>query len=318
MQAAPAVYPWRPKNRPFWGRNRDQSMRSMLFVPGDRPDRFVKAEASGADAVILDLEDAVAPERRPLARESIAAHLAARPAGARSLPLWVRINPIQTADALADLVAVLPGRPDGVVLPKARHGDDLHRLDHWLEALESQHGLELGSTRVIPMVTETARALLSMSSFVCLPARVAALTWGAEDLATELGAFGNRDAAGEYELPYALASSLTLYAASAGSVPAIDTVDTEIRDVEAVERRARASRRAGFVGKLAIHPAQVAALNAAFTPSAAEVAQAEQVCAAFAAHPGVGAFRLDGRLVDRPHLLQAERVLAAAQAAGRR
>lgn len=293
-------------------------MRSMLFVPGDRPDRFVKAEASGADAVILDLEDAVAPERRPFARESIAAHLAARPAGARSLPIWVRINPIQSAEALADLVAVLVGRPDGVVLPKARHGDDLHRLDHWLEALESQAGLEVGGTRVIPMVTETARAVLSMSSFVCLPARVAALTWGAEDLATELGALGNRDAAGEYEMPYALASSLTLYAASAGGVPAIDTVDTEIRDVEAVERRARASRRAGFVGKLAIHPAQIAALNAAFTPSAAEVAQAEQVRAAFAAHPGVGAFRLDGRLVDRPHLLQAERVLAAAQAAGRR
>jgi citrate lyase subunit beta/citryl-CoA lyase len=204
------------------------------------------------------------------------------------------------------------------VLPKARHGDDLHRLDHWLEALEAQHGLVVGSTRVMPMVTETASALLNMSSFACIPARVSAMTWGAEDLATELGALGNRDAAGEYELPYALASSLTLYAASAGSVPAIDTVDTEIRDVEAVERRARASRRAGFVGKLAIHPAQVAALNAAFTPSAAEVAQAEQVCAAFAARPGVGAFRLDGRLVDRPHLLQAERVLAASQAAGRR
>lgn len=291
-------------------------MRSWLFVPGDRPDRFAKAEASGADAVILDLEDAVTPEQRPAARQAIAAHLAARSAAGRGIPLWVRINPIQTADALADLVAVLPGRPDGIILPKARHGDDLHRLDHWLQALEAQHGIESDRTRVMPMVTETASALLTMSSFACLPVRTAALTWGAEDLATELGALGNRDAAGEYELPYALAGALTLYAASAGGVPAIDTVDTEIRDVAAVERRARASRRAGFAGKLAIHPAQVAAINAAFTPSAEEVAHAEKVRAAFAAAPAAGALRVDGKLVDRPHLLQAERMLAAARAAG--
>jgi citrate lyase subunit beta/citryl-CoA lyase len=298
-------------------------MRSMLFVPGDRPDRFVKAEASGADAVILDLEDAVMPERRPAARAAIVAHLAARPRatgvgaeGARRVPLWVRINPVQSADAMMDLVAVLPGRPDGLILPKARRGDDLHRLDHWLEALEAQHGLALGSTRVMPMVTETAGALLSMGSFVCVPARVSAFTWGAEDLATELGALGNRDAAGEYEAPYRLASALCQYAASAAGLPAVDTVDTEIRDAEAVGHRARASRRAGFVGKLAIHPSQLPAINAAFTPTAEEVAHAAQVCAAFAAAPAAGALRLDGKLVDRPHLLQAERVLAAARAAG--
>jgi citrate lyase subunit beta/citryl-CoA lyase len=289
-------------------------MRSFLFVPGDRPDRFVKAEASGADAVILDLEDAVTPEQRPAARAAIAAHLA----GERRIPLWVRINPVQTPDALADLVAVLPGRPDGIVLPKARHGEDVHRLDHWLEALESQHGIGAGSTRVMPMVTETASALLTMGSFACAPRRVAAYTWGAEDLATELGASGNRDGAGDYELPYALASALTLYAAAAAGVPAIDTVDTEIRDAAAVERRARASRRAGFVGKLAIHPSQVAVLNSAFTPSSDEIAHAEKVCAAFAAAPAAGALRVDGKLVDRPHLVQAERMLAAARAAGAR
>ena len=179
-------------------------MRSLLFVPGDRPDRFAKAEASGADAVILDLEDAVTPEQRPAARAAIAAHLAARPPQSRSIPLWVRINPIPTDDALADLVAVVPGRPDGVILPKARHGEDVRRLDHWLEALEAQHGVSAGSIRVIPMVTETAGALLSMASFTAPPARACAFTWGAEDLATELGALGNRNAAGEYELPYAL------------------------------------------------------------------------------------------------------------------
>jgi citrate lyase subunit beta/citryl-CoA lyase len=287
-------------------------MRSFLFVPGDRPDRFIKAEATGADAVILDLEDAVMPEQRPSARAAIATHLA----GTRRIPLWVRINPVQTPDALADLVAVLPGRPDGIVLPKARHGDDVHRLDHWLEALESQHGIAVGSTRVMPMVTETASALLTMGSFACAPKRVAAYTWGAEDLATELGALGNRDAAGDYDLPYALASTLTLYAAAAAGVPAVDTVDTEIRDTAAVERRARGSRRAGFVGKLAIHPSQVVVLNAAFTPSPEEVAQAEKVRAAFAAAPTAGALRIDGKLVDRPHLLQAERILAAARAAG--
>lgn len=284
----------------------------MLFVPGDRPDRFAKAEASGADAVILDLEDAVTPEQRPAARAAIAAHLAARPQATRSVPLWVRINPIQTADALADLVAVVPGRPDGLILPKARHGDDVRRLDHWLEALEAQHGVVAGGIRVVPMVTETAGALLSMASFTPPPSRASAFTWGAEDLATELGALGNRDAAGEYEMPYALAATLTLYAASAAGLPALDTVDTEIRDVAAVERRARASRRSGFVGKLAIHPAQVAALNAAFTPTAEEIAHAVKVRDAFAAAPTAGALRVDGKLIDRPHLLQAERMLAAA------
>ena len=297
-------------------------MRSFLFVPGDRPDRFAKAEASGADAVILDLEDAVTPEQRPAARQAIAAHLARHAAAGtsapRAVPRWVRVNPIPTADALADLVAVLPGRPDGIVLPKVRHGDDVRRLDHWLEALESQHGIEVGSTRVMPMVTETASALLTMASFACVPKRVAAFTWGAEDLATELGALGNRDATGGYELPYALASALTLYAAAAAGVPAVDTVDTEIRDTAAVERRARASRRSGFVGKLAIHPSQVPVVNQAFTPSPEEIAHAEQVRAAFAASPAAGALRVDGKLVDRPHLLQAERMLAAARAAAKR
>lgn len=297
-------------------------MRSFLFVPGDRPDRFAKAEVSGADAVILDLEDAVTPERRPEARAAIVAHLLAHgrtgASAPRGIPLWVRINPIQTPDALADLVAVLPGRPDGIVLPKARHGDDVRRLDHWLEALEAQHDIEVGSTRVIPMVTETASALLTMGSFACVPKRVTAFTWGAEDLATELGALGNRDARGEYELPYALASALTLYAAAAAGLPALDTVDTEIRDTAAVERRARASRRSGFVGKLAIHPSQVPVINAAFTPSPEESAHAEAVRAAFAAAPNAGALRVDGKLVDRPHLLQAERMLAAAHAAATR
>ena len=284
-------------------------MRSMLFVPGDRPERFAKAVASGADAVILDLEDAVAAAERPKARAAIRAFLAAEP---RPVPLWVRINPVQSGEALADLAAVVPGRPDGIILPKAREGADVRQLDHWLQAFEVTQGFAADGIRVMPMVTETAFALLRMASFVPSPARVQAMTWGAEDLATELGAIANRDDAGEYAAPYQLASSLCLYAAAAAGVAAIDTVDTEIRDLEAVERRARRSRRDGYVGKLAIHPAQIAALHAAFTPGAAEIAQAERVLAAFAQAPSSGAFRVDGKLIDRPHLRQAERVLAAA------
>lgn len=289
-------------------------MRSMLFVPGDRPDRFAKAAASGADAVILDLEDAVAAERRPLARAAIASWLRE---GSREVPMWVRINPVQsstlhTSDALQDLVAVMPGRPDGIILPKARNGADVTRLDHWLEALELAQGLPVGSTSVIPMITETAGAMLNLASFVPTIKRVRGMTWGAEDLATELGASGNRDATGQYEMPYQLASAGCLYTAAAAAVAAIDTVDTEIKDLAAVESRARASRRAGYSGKLAIHPAQIAALHAAFTPSAEEIAHAERVLAVFAQAPASGAFMVDGKLVDRPHVLQAERVLAAA------
>ena len=285
-------------------------MRSMLFVPGDRPERFQKAVASGADAVILDLEDAVAPAARPAARSHIAEFLARGP---RAVPLWVRINPVFTADALADLTAIVRARPDGVVLPKARNGADVRQLDHWLQALESVCGVDVDSIRVLPMITETAGAMLEQASFVPTPTRVLGMTWGAEDLASEVGAGTNRDEQGEYEAPYRLASAWCLLTAAAAGVVALDTVDTEIRDLAAVERRARASRRAGFVAKLAIHPAQIAPLHAAFTPTAAEIAAAERVLAAFAESPSTGAFMLEGKLVDRPHVRQAERVIAAAR-----
>ena len=283
-------------------------MRSMLFVPGDRPERFAKAEASGADAVILDLEDAVRPEGRPRARHEIVSYLAK---SARNVPLWVRINPIATSDALSDIAAIGTVRPDGIVLPKARNGDDVRQLDHWLEVLEAEHGIAPGSIKVIPMVTESASAVLSAATFAPAPARVIGMTWGAEDLAADLGAFGNKTPEGEYELPYMIASTMCLYVAAAAGVTAIETVDTEVRDVAAIERRTRASRRAGYAGKLAIHPAQVAAIHAAFMPSAQEVEWAEKVLAAFRDAPGQGALTVDGRLVDRPHVRQAERILAA-------
>jgi len=290
-------------------------MRSMLFVPGDRPERFSKAVDSGADAVILDLEDAVAPQRRPLAREAMAVFLKAQQAreasGVRQIPLWVRINPVE-GEALLDLQSILSGRPDGIILPKARHGADIDRVAHWLEALEGCHGVLPGAIKLIPMITETAGAMLAMGSFVPAPARVVAMTWGAEDLAAELGASANRDAAGHYLPAYQWASAQCQLVAAATSVMAIDTVDTEIRDLEALESRARASRQAGYVGKLAIHPAQIAAIHAAFTPSAEEISWARAVQQAFADAPQAGALRLDGRLIDRPHLLQAERILTIA------
>ena len=284
-------------------------MRSMLFVPGDRPERFAKAAASGADAVILDLEDAVVPEKRPQARLEIAAYLAS---AERNVPLWVRINPVDTDDALADLAAVIDARPDGVVLPKARDGADVHRASHWLEAHEARCGFAIGSVGLIPLITESAGALLNAASFALLPARVAGLTWGAEDLAADIGAFGNKSPDGEYELTYALARSMCLLAAAAAGVPAIDTVDTEFKDVAAIERRARASRRQGFVGKLAIHPGQLAPIHAAFSPSDDEVRWAARVLAAFRAAPGTGAVAFEGGMLDKPHIRQAERILAAA------
>jgi len=205
-------------------------MRSMLFVPGDRPERFEKAEASGADAVILDLEDAVAAAQRPKAREAITAHLKR---SSRPVPLWVRINPIDSTDALIDLTAVVPARPDGILLPKARDGGDVLRLEHWLEALEAAHGLTADGIKVIPMITETAGAMLQLASFVPTPARVVGMTWGAEDLASELGAAASRDEAGMYDLPYQMASAGCLFTAAAAGVSAIDTVDTEIKDIAA-------------------------------------------------------------------------------------
>jgi citrate lyase subunit beta/citryl-CoA lyase len=288
-------------------------MRSLLFVPGDRPERFDKAAASGADAVILDLEDAVTPARRTLARTEIARWLEG---SARPVPAWVRINPVATEDSLADLAAVIAGRPDGIVLPKARGGDDVRRADHWLEALEARAGLPRAGIALLPLVTESAGALLNAASFTQLPARVAGLTWGAEDLAADVGAAANRTADGEYELTYAMARSFCLLAAAAAGVPAYDTIDTEFRDPAAVERRARASRRQGFAGKLAIHPAQVAPIHAAFDPTAEELAWAGKVIAAFDASPGAGAVAFEGGMLDQPHRRQAERILAAAARRG--
>jgi len=286
-------------------------LRSLLFVPGDSERKLAKAETNPADALILDLEDSVAAERRPFARGLVKEFLLAhRDRSHRQL--WVRINPLDGRDALPDLTAVLDGAPDGIILPKTNGVADIIRLGYYLDALEARLGFTLGGVKIIPVSTETPRALFQMGSYADGAPRLIGLTWGAEDLATALGAASNRTEAGVLEHTYLLARSLCLAAAAAAGIQAIDTVFTDFRNAAGLEAEARAARAAGFSGKLAIHPDQVEVIHRAFTPSAKEIEEAKRVVAAFAAHPGAGTVGLEGRMLDRPHLLQAQKILALA------
>lgn len=289
-------------------------MRSWLFAPGDSEKKMGKAEASAADIALFDLEDSVSPENKPAARAMVAEQIAASDNRAR---LWVRINPIATADCIADLAAIIPSRPGGVFLPKAEGAADITQLHHYLTALEAANGIPLGRTLIAALVTETAIAMFRTGEYAGeYPGRerLVAMSWGAEDLSAALGAREQRGADGEYAHTYELARSLCLIGASAAGVAAIETVQPEFRDLEALERRARGVRAAGFRGMLAIHPAQVDPINAAFTPSAEELAHARAVVQAFADHPGAGVVALDGAMLDRPHLALAQRLLVEAGA----
>lgn len=287
-------------------------LRSLLFVPGDSDKKLAKGHASAADALILDLEDAVALERLPAAREMVRSFLTEHPDRVRQ-QLWVRINPLATPLALADLVAVLPGRPDGILLPKSTPADVV-RLDHFLSALEAREGLAPGGIRIMSVSTETPHAVFSLQGFAACSPRLAGLTWGAEDLSTAIGASTNRDESGEFDLTYRLARSLCLLAAAHAGVQAIDTLTADFRDDALLAQEVRRARRAGFTGKIAIHPAQVDAINAGFTPDEAELAHARRIVAAFAAGGGAGAVQVDGKMLDKPHLTQAMNVLAAVRA----
>ena len=278
-----------------------EEMRSLLFVPGDRPDRFAKAVASGADALILDLEDSVVAEKKAAAREAVAVFLA-RP---RTIPIFVRVNPLGMATD-EDLRCIVPKNPDGIVLPKAEGAVSVRDLDVRLEALGDTRSL------ILPIATETARAVFALGSYAEAP-RLAGLTWGAEDLPAAIGAITAREAEGRLTAPYEMLRSLTLFAAHAANTAAIETVYPDIKDEAGLKAYALRGRRDGFSGMLAIHPAQVPVINAAFTSSEAEIALARRVIAAFAAHPGAGAIQLDGKMLDRPHLSQAERLLAQAR-----
>ncbi len=282
----------------------------MLFVPGDSERKLAKGDGSEADALILDLEDAVAAERRPFARGLVREYLSARKPDARRPTLWVRLNPLDSSDALADLAGVMPGAPDGIVVPQAGSGVDVVRLDHFLSALEAREGIAAGRTRILPVATETAGALFGLASYTGASARLHGLTWGAEDLPAALGASTNRGPDGELAFVYQLARALCLAAAVAADVQPIDTVFPDFRDIDGLARNAARARMDGFTGKIAIHPDQVAVIQAAFTPTPAELAHARAVIAAFDANPNAGTVALDGKMLDRPHLVQARNTLA--------
>lgn len=289
-------------------------MRSWLFAPGDSEKKMSKAIASPADIALLDLEDSVSPENKPSARAMVADQIAA---SAKRTRVWVRINPVTGSDCVLDLAAIIPARPGGVFLPKAEGAGDISRLHHYLTALEAANGIPLGRTLIAALVTETAAAMFKTGDYVGdYPGRerLVAMSWGAEDLSSALGAREQRGPDGEYSHTYEMARSLCLIGASAAGVAAIETVQPEFRDLEALEARARRVRAQGFTGMLAIHPAQVDPINAAFTPSAEELAHAKAVVQAFADHPGAGVVALDGAMLDRPHLVLAQRLLAEAGA----
>jgi citrate lyase subunit beta/citryl-CoA lyase len=283
--------------------------RSMLFVPGDSERKMAKSLSSGADAIILDLEDAVAVERLPIARRLVAEFLAAHADRSRQ-QLWVRINSLSGPLALPDLAGVIGGAPDGVMLPKPDSGADLTVLDHYLSALETAAGLVPGQTEIIPVASETGKAMFAMGSYAGATPRLNLMTWGAEDIAAAVGATGNRDEMGRYDPLYELARALCLAGAAAAGAAAIDTVFTAFRDGAALAEECRRVRRAGFRGKLAIHPDQVAIINQAFTPTDAEIAFARRVIDAFAANPALGVVNIDGKMIDMPHLKQARKMLA--------
>lgn len=288
--------------------------RSWLFAPGDSERKMEKAVGGPADVVIFDLEDAVAEGEKSRARARISSFLAARPADRARF--WVRINPLQGPHALADLAAVMPGRPGGIMLPKSRGRADVERLDHYLCALEVAAGIEQSATRVIALVTETAESMFTTGSYVGAP-RLAALTWGAEDLADDLGASDNRNADGSYAFTFELARSFCLLGAAAAGVAAVETIHADFRDEAGLRERAQGVRRAGFRGMLAIHPAQVEVINEAFTPSADEVKTAQEIVDLFAANPGAGTIGHGGAMLDRPHLARAQALLRiAARAPG--
>ena len=283
--------------------------RSWLFAPGDSERKMEKATASAADIVLLDLEDAVSEAEKFKARAMVSAFLKGH--GKQRERLWVRINPIQGPHALVDLAAVMPAMPGGIMLPKSRGRADAELLNHYLTALEAAAGTAPGTTKVILLVGETPEGVLAAGSYSGVP-RVAAMTWGAEDLATELGAVSSRTEDGSYEFTYLLARSLCLVGAGAAGVPAIETIHGDFRDEAGLRKRTVQVRRAGFRGMLAIHPAQVDAINETFTPNAAERQAAQEIVDLFAANPGAGTIGYKGAMLDRPHLARAQAVLALA------
>jgi citrate lyase subunit beta / citryl-CoA lyase len=285
-------------------------MRSMLFVPGDNPAKLAKAMASGADALIIDLEDSVTLVAKPAAREATLAFLKAAISQPGRPLLLVRVNGLATGLIDADLDAVMMAGPDGIVLPKAEGGRDAAHLGAKLAVREAENNLPDGQTRIHVIATETAKGVFALGSFAGATHRLASMAWGAEDLSADLGAETNSEESGSYAAPYRLARALTLLGAAAAEVIPVDAVFTNFRDLDGLSVECEAARRDGFVAKMAIHPAQVPVINAAFTPSDEAIARAQRIVDAFAAAPDAGVIGLDGQMLDMPHLKRALQTLA--------
>ncbi|MGB7258257.1 MAG: CoA ester lyase [Pseudolabrys sp.] len=287
-------------------------MRSLLFVPADSARKLDKSMGSGADGLIVDLEDSIAPERKAEARQSALAFLQATAPKKERPRLLVRINGLDTGLTDADLDAVVAGEPDGILLPKAEGGAAVTHLDAKLTAREAVNGLPDGKIDIYVLATETAKALFLAGTYANSSARLKGITWGAEDLSAELGGEANRDAQGQFLDPYRLARSLCLAGAAAAGVPALDTVYVDFKNDAGLKRECEDARRDGFTGKIAIHPGQIPIINEVFTPSAEQIARAKKIVDAFAAQPGAGTVGIDGRMYDRPHLAIAKRLLERA------
>jgi len=281
-------------------------LRSLLFVPADSEKKLARAKASPADALILDLEDSVAAENRPAARALAREFLK----DSHPQAIWVRVNPLGSDDFIRDVEAITASRPAGFVIPKPDGPHVLNVIDGHLTMRETKANIAHGAIKLLPVATETPAAVLSLQDYRSPPPRLAAMSWGAEDLAAALGAATNRDEAGEFLFIHKMVRSLVLLAAKAAGVDAIETLHANFRDMEGLARAARAASREGFAGMLAIHPDQVEPINAAFTPSNEDVDRARRVVAAFAGNRGVAS--LDGKMLDMPHLKQAQHILARA------
>ena len=287
----------------------DMKLRSLLFVPGDSERKFAKARDCGADALILDLEDSVAPTQKAGARGRVAKLI--EEAGARSWAFFVRVNALDSGLTLDDLAAVVKPGLDALLIPKTNGAADLERVGHYLDALEARAGMAEGAVKFAIVATETAKAMFALGSYAPAHPRLVALTWGAEDLSAALGATDNREPDGAWTFPYQIARVQCLFAANAAEVAAVDTVFVDFRDAEGLERECRRSRRDGFVGRMAIHPDQVATINRCYAPSEPEIAHALKIVAAFEASPEAGALSVDGKMVDLPHLKAARKILGS-------
>ncbi|MER8711054.1 CoA ester lyase [Mesorhizobium sp. M0228] len=290
-------------------------MRSLLFVPGDSEKKLEKGFGAGADVVIVDLEDSIAAQNKGLARDT-AAHFISEHRHRTSSAIYVRVNDLSTGLTDDDLAALVPVKPDGIMLPKSNSGLDVQHLSAKLRVHEAESGLPDGAIKILPIITETAAGVLAAVTYAKASARLVGVTWGAEDLSAAIGARSTRDANGRYTDVFRFARTMTLLAANAAEVAAIDTVFPDFRDMAGFEAECAEAESDGFTGKMAIHPAQVPVINAAFTPSAQAVKNSLAIVEAFKAAGNPGVVGIDGKMYDRPHLKLAERLLARARAAG--